>query len=104
VLDKNKVFVGQFKGGSQYGYTVLDRNRNIIGYVRDNGAIIENAHKELIGSLKHDGTMEDANHKAIGYFKMQTGAIEDANHNVIAYEVNTEPMWAVPYFLLFKKS
>lgn len=105
VLDKNKVFIGQFKN-ENYQYTVLDRQRKIIGHVINGGNEIQDASHKTIGYMTVDKktytlTFEDGAHTAVGFIKSD-GTVEDASHAIIGYEMGTEGMWAGPYYFFFK--
>lgn len=104
ILNAHKEFIGQFKREGVGMSAVLDRNHQIIGHMTQDkdGITYQNAKNELIASMDRKGTFEDANHQVIGYINFADGKVEDKNHTVLGYEMQTEPMWAGPFYLVYK--
>jgi hypothetical protein len=104
VLNKNKEFIGQYKNDGRGESSILDRHHQIVGHlVQGMTVTFKNAKNETLGTMSREGVFENAEHQVVGYIK-QDGTVEDKNHAVIGYEMNTEAMWAGPYyfFSMFK--
>ena len=106
VTNASNQFIGAFKpvNGEQ---KIVDKNHNVIGYLTE-GKNIKDAQHKLLGSFVSDGkttntiSVLDANNNKIGSINFETGAVTDKMVNLIGYEINTEVMWAAPYFFFFK--
>ncbi len=105
ITDANNNFLGDFKPGNG-GLVISDKNHKVIGYFIQN-KVVQDANHKTLGYVNMErgsmiSTIINAESKPLGYINIENGAVQDNNHSVIGYEINTEVMWAAPYFFFFK--
>jgi predicted aconitase with swiveling domain len=107
IISPANTVLGNFKPDAAGVTTISDKNHKVLGYMIQ-GKEIQNADHKTIGYIKPDGqglqsvTIVDAQQKTIGHIDGATGAVTNNMHDLIGYEINTEMMWAAPYFFFFK--
>ena len=83
------------------------KNHTVIGYLAQGKNVLDANHK-MLGSINSDGkgtttvSVLDAGNNKIGSINFETGVVTDKMVNLIGYEMDTEVMWAAPYFFFFK--
>ncbi len=105
ITDAKNNFAGEFKmvDGAN---VIFNKDHQKIGYLVD-GKEVQDADHKVLGHINYDGnttysyTITNAENKVVGHVKGD-GTVLDASHNVIGYEIQTEVMWAAPYFFFFK--
>jgi len=105
LTDAGNNFLGSFNSSAE-GRTIADKNNAVLGYLVDGREIQDASHKTL-GFIEGSRgsvvcTILDAQRQPLGYINIENGAVQDNRHSIIGYEINTEVMWAAPYFFFFK--
>ena len=106
VTSAGNQFLGEFKPVNGE-LSITDKNHTVIGYLAQGKNVLDANHK-MLGSINSDGkgtttvSVLDAGNNKIGSINFETGVVTDKMVNLIGYEMDTEVMWAAPYFFFFK--
>ncbi len=104
LVDKDGKTLIEYKTSSG-NMTVYDRNNKKVGYVINEGEV-KDMNDKTIGymvpnRIDYSTIIQDAKHSIIGYILLN-GTVQDNMRNTIGYNVQSEHMWAAPYFFFFK--